>query len=214
MATSSSLQDYAIHAATVLGTDAETSITIRQHGAAVRAASSSEAAGRCDRAEVLAQEGPCIDAMNELRTRVVPDLAAEDRWQEWRKQAVHEGFATAIAVPAHVGDGVQIALNMYARGEEVWDARVLASSGAYAQLVAAAVRMQLKVADLEDKADGLYRRMSDAVAIERAVGTIMQTNDCSAEDAERILGSAARHRGVSRRTVAETILRSLETGHP
>nr|BFF16918.1 hypothetical protein GCM10025730_04390 [Promicromonospora thailandica] len=102
-----------------------------------------------------------------------------------------------------------IALNLYSRDASPWDARALAAAESYTQLVAAAVRLHLEVAELEDRATGLYRTMSDEVAIQRAVGTIMATNDCSAQEAARILDSAAATRGVSRREVAETILRTL-----
>jgi hypothetical protein len=150
--------------------------------------------------------------MKELRICVVPDLAAEERWPAWRQQAVQEGFVAALAVPARVGDGTAIALNLYARSPDPWDARMLTAADSYAQLVAAVVRMQLELAELEDRAAGLYRDMSDAAAIERAVGTIMQTNDCTAEEAERILRAASEHQDVSRREVAETILRALARG--
>lgn len=207
-----SLHDYAVHAASVLGTEAEASITVRQHGTTLRAASSSDAAGRCDQAEARADDGPCVDAMKELRIRVVPELSAEERWPAWRGQAVREGFVTAIAVPARVSDGIAIALNLYARTMDPWDARVLTAADSYAQLIAAVVRMQLELSELEDKAAGVYRDMSDTVAIERAIGTIMQTNDCTAQEAERILRDASEHHDVSRRQIAETILRALVRG--
>nr|BFF16917.1 hypothetical protein GCM10025730_04380 [Promicromonospora thailandica] len=106
MARPSSLHDYATHAPSVLGIDVEASILLRQYGADISAASSTPAAARCDRVEALAGDGPCIDAMDELRVRVVTDVAAEQSWHAWRTQAVDEGFATAIAVPGEVG-GVQ-----------------------------------------------------------------------------------------------------------
>ena len=56
---------------------------------------------------------------------------------------------------------------------------------------------------------GFYRDMSDAVATERAVGAIMQTNQCSADEARRIVDSASRHRNVSPREVAESLPRAL-----
>jgi hypothetical protein len=214
MVTASSLQEYATHAAAVLGADAEASICIRQHGATLRAASSTDAAGRCDQAQAMSAEGPGIDAMAHLTIYVVPEIASERRWQAWRERATTERFRTAVAVPARVGDGTAVALGLYAHGQAGWDQRVLASAGAYARLVATTVRARIEAADVEEQALGLSHDLSDAAAIERAVGVIMQTNGCTAQEAEQILGRASVRHDASRRQVAETILRALGRGRP
>ncbi|MCA5893336.1 ANTAR domain-containing protein [Isoptericola sp. NEAU-Y5] len=201
--------EYARRAATILGTEIETSITVRQHGLTVRAGSSSDAAARCDQAESLADSGPCIDAMDQLAVRAVPDIAAEAGWQEWCEQAVREGFVSALAVPAYVDPHVSVALNLYSRAADPWTPELLTAADGYAQLVASTVRLHLSLSELEDAAAGFYRNMSDSMVVERAVGAIMQANGCTADQARRILGSASRHRNVTRREVAETILRAL-----
>ncbi|ROS73314.1 ANTAR domain-containing protein [Cellulomonas sp. PhB143] len=206
--------EFARRAATILGSTIETSITVRQHGLTVRAGSSSDAAARCDQAEARADAGPCIDAMTDLTIHVVPDIATEGRWDAWREQALREGFATAIAVPALVGTDMAVALNLYSRDPEVWTPGMRSSAEGYAQLVAAMVRLQLETADLEDAAVGLYRNLTDAVVAERAVGAIMFTNACSEEEARAVLASAAGGRDISPREVAESVLRALVAPEP
>ncbi|WP_435737621.1 GAF and ANTAR domain-containing protein [Cellulosimicrobium sp. PMB13] len=201
--------EFAQRAAAVLGSDLEVSITLREHGLSLRAGSSTAAAARCDQAEALADSGPCIDAIGSRTAVLVPAIAADDRWEAWRDQAVREGFVSSLGVPALVGPDVGVALNLYSRKPDPWDDRLLAAADSYAQLVASAVRLHLELAELEDRTAGLYREMSDVVAVERAVGAIMHTNGCSEAEARRILESASQHRNVSGREVAETVLRAL-----
>ncbi|GAB2499976.1 GAF and ANTAR domain-containing protein [Promicromonospora xylanilytica] len=204
--------EFAVRAATLLGRGLEVSITMREHGLAVRAGSNSDAAGRCDRVEALTGVGPCIDAMDQLHAQVVADIGEETRWAAWKQQVVDEGFVSAVAVPALVEPGVAIALNLYARSVDPWTPELLTAADSYAQLTASAVRLRLEVAKLEDQTVGLYRTMSDSIVTERAVGAIMHTNQCDESQARQILKSASGHRNVDGREVAETVLRALVFG--
>jgi hypothetical protein len=209
---SSFLQEYASHASTVLGTDAEASITVRRRGSTLRAASSTDAAARCDEIEALADDGPCVAAMELLMIQVVPDVGTERRWEPWCRQALQEGFVAAVAVPARVDRGITLALNLYSRAADPWAGRILVAADSYAQLIGAGVRVHLDASDLEDRAAALYRDLAEAAAIERAVGALMETNGCTAQVAERILGSASQNRDATRLQVAETVLRALHDG--
>ncbi|MFD2797547.1 ANTAR domain-containing protein [Promicromonospora vindobonensis] len=204
--------EFAVRAATLLSPGLEVSITMREHGLAIRAGSNSEASGRCDRVEALTGVGPCIDAMDELHAQVVPAIVEEARWAAWREQALQEGFRSAVAVPALVEPGVSIALNLYSRLVDPWTPQLLTAADSYAQLTASAVRLRLEVAKLEDHTVGLYRKMSDSIVTERAVGAIMHTNQCDESQARQILKSASQHRNVEAREVAETVLRALVFG--
>ncbi|WP_425954566.1 ANTAR domain-containing protein [Xylanimonas sp. McL0601] len=201
--------DFATRCAAVLGRSVEASITVRQLGVTVRAGSSSDAAARCDQAEAVSGVGPCIEAMDKLVAQIVPEVALESRWELWRTRASEEGFVSAVAVPAVVGPGISVALNLYSKTADPWDSRLLTAADSYAQLVASAFRLRLRLAEVEDGAVGLYRNLSDDKAVERAVGAIMQTNQCTEHEARNILESATRNRKVSRREVAESLLRSL-----
>lgn len=203
------LHEFAVRSAAVLGSQIESSITLRHHGVTSRAASSSDGAARCDQVEARTAAGPCIDAMDDLTVKIVPQLDEETRWVAWRDQSLQEGFAAAIAMPAAIVSGSTLALNVYSRDPDPWDARLLTALDSYAQLVATAVRLRLDLASLEDSFMGLYRRTAEEDVVERAVGAIMYLNRCTAAEAHAIFDSGATSRNVSRREVAETILKSL-----
>lgn len=203
--------ELAVRAAAVLGAGLEASVTVRQHGVTVRAGSSTGAAGRCDQVEALADDGPCIDAMHERSMRMVSSIADGQGWEAWRSQAAREGFVSAVAVPAAVDGNITVAVNLYSRSPAPWTPERVAAAESYAQLGAAMVRVHLGLAELDDAAAGYFRHMSDMVVTERAIGAIMQANDCPEHVARYILESAWMHRDVSAREVAETILRTLVT---
>lgn len=204
--------ELASRAATVLGSELEASIILQEHGVSVRAGSSTPAAGRCDRAESLADSGPCVDAIDRRSVLVVPLISDGEGWDDWRAQSLREGFASALAVPAFVNASVAVALNLYSRSPDPWTPELLTAADGYAQLAASMVHVHLQLAELEDATAGLYQQMSDVSATERAVGAIMLTNDCGEHQARRILESASSNRNVPQREVAETILRALVVG--
>ncbi len=126
MTLSGYLQECASRSAGVLGDDLDASVTLRQHGLTLHAGSSSRAAERCDQAEAMVDEGPCVDAMATGAKVDVASVRAEVRWHAWRAQTLEEGFVRALAVPSEVAPGVSVALNLYSRagagGRAGWSA--------------------------------------------------------------------------------------------
>jgi hypothetical protein len=209
MAISTFPREFASRAAAVLGTAIEASITVRQHGIAVRAGSSCDAAARCDQAEAVLGVGPCIDAMDHLVAQIVPKIEGEPRWGVWRQRALAEGFVSAVAMPAMAGPGLSVALNLYSTAADPWDARLLTAADAYAQVTAAAFQLRLRLSDADDATVGYYRNLPEELAFERVVSAITQTNRCTEDEARAALETATREGVVSRREVAQTILRWL-----
>ncbi len=209
MTLSGYLQECASRSAGVLGDDLDASVTLRQHGLTLHAGSSSRAAERCDQAEAMVDEGPCVDAMATGAKVDVASVRAEVRWHAWRAQTLEEGFVRALAVPSEVAPGVSVALNLYSRAGGRWESRLVGAAEAYSRLIAAAVRLQLEFADVDDAAGALLRDTSGATLIDQAVGAVMETNGCSEAAARELLRSAAGRREITEREVATTVLRSL-----
>jgi AmiR/NasT family two-component response regulator len=102
-----------------------------------------------------------------------------------------------------------IALNTYSKRPDPWQESALVAIDGYAQLAAAAVRLQLQTASLEESIAGLYSALETAEIVERAVGAIMQCNRCSADEARELITSTCHERNVTERDVAETLLTAL-----
>ncbi len=142
------LDDFALRAGRHLGTDTDVSITLRHAGRDRLAASSSPRAARCDEVEYSAGAGPCITAMDLMQVVLVPDLMQDTRWASWRRAALDEGYRSGAGVPAHVSDGVEIVLNLYAERVDPWDRSALVRADTFAQQIAVTVGLCLEVARL------------------------------------------------------------------
>ena len=138
--TSSYLDAYAVEATERVGVPTECSIILRNHHLLDQVASSSERAARCDRAEVTSGEGPCVAAIQQLRGELVPDVLAEERWQEWRAAATDAGFRSAAALPGQVDAETTVALNLYSQAVDPWDRETLVRMDQFVQEVAEAIR--------------------------------------------------------------------------
>lgn len=206
------LDDFAVRAGDHLAPGTLCSIGLRHRGHDRLAASSSPRAASCDEAEFGAGAGPCLTSMDEATVVVVRDIAEESRWDVWRDQTARVGFRSSAAVPAHVADGADIALNLYSEGVDPWDAGALSRADAYAQQIARTVRLCLQVAGLTDQVHDLRQAVAARDVVNQAVGVVMATNGCTADDALAVLRSACTDRDVDLVDVASALVRGV-TGH-
>ncbi|NMR20108.1 GAF domain-containing protein [Cellulomonas fimi] len=137
------LDGFAKGAAGRLGPDSHCSIILRHRSHLTYVGSSDERAERCDAVEVRVGAGPCVTAMNQLSSVLVPDVQSEERWPEWRDAALGAGFLSAAALPAYVDEDTTVALNMYSDLLDPWDRDSLIGMDRYVHEIAEAVRTRL-----------------------------------------------------------------------
>lgn len=142
------LDDFALRAGRHLGTDTDVSITVRHAGRDRLAASSDPRAARCDEIEHAAGAGPCITAMDLMQVVLVPDIVDDTRWESWRRASLDAGYRSGAGIPAHVADGVEIVLNLYAERVDPWDRTAILRADTFAQQVAVTVGLCLEIARL------------------------------------------------------------------
>lgn len=201
------LYGHAMRAATHFGNGTQASITFRHHGAIIRAASSDDASARCDQVEALTDDGPCVAAMERLHAILVPHLDSDPRWPHWRKQAVDEGFASALAMGAHVAPGIDVSLNLYSTRPDPWDADALVAADNFAQRIARTMSLRVQLSALAEPEE--YVELTGPELIGQAVGATMQCNGCSADEALELLTGAAANRNIGPEEVAATVLLAL-----
>jgi len=203
------LGDFAIRAATHLGVSSECSITLRRAGHVRRTASSSDRAGLCDDVESQEHSGGCIQAMDELRVVLIPDLVTEDRWHDWTHAALTAGFRSAAAFPSYAGPGAEIAFNVYSEELNPWTRDVIVRADMYAQQIGLVMSLVMNVSDLEEKLSEFQKALAAQAAIDQAIGAMMHSQNCTAEEALTILRSAAGDRNVDLPQVAAAVLQGL-----
>ena len=186
------LDDFAMRAGRHLGPGTDVSITLRHARRDRLAAASSERAARCDQVEHATGAGPCLTAIETMQVVLVPDIAAEGRWSTWRDAALDAGDRASAGLPAHVADGVDVALNLYSATLAAWDGPLLLAADTYAQQVATTVGLALQVARLGDARDDDEAALRELRGINRLLVSALTRDDASATEL------AARLRGIAR----------------
>lgn len=200
------LQDLADRAAHHLGPEIDCSIILRHDGEDRRVASSSTRAAQCDDAESAAADGPCLTAMDELHSVVIPDVLGEPSWPVWRRQVLVSGYRSAAAFPAHVPPGADIALNLYSASFDPWTRDVVVHADLYAQEVARVAALGLDVARLTRAHSELAAAAETRRTVDLAVGVTMARRACTPDEALDELRATARDRGVEVTDVAREVL--------
>jgi hypothetical protein len=147
--------------------------------------------------------------MDDLQVVVVPDLLDDARWPAWNKQARAVGFRSSAAVPADVGEGADIALNLYSDLVDPWDRDALVQADTYAQQVARTVGLCLQVARMAQRVEDMRAAVAARDVINQAVGAVMVTNGCTVEEALAVLHSASAHRNVDMVDVAASLVQGI-----
>lgn len=124
-------------AATRIGSQTSCSVILRHAGGLTRVASSDDRSASCDELEVSERGGPCVLALDQLSGVLVPDLGTDERWPTWRDRAMAVGFHSAAALPAYVGGGAVLALNLYSDLLDPWDGDALVRADAQVHEIAA-----------------------------------------------------------------------------
>lgn len=185
------------------------SITLRRAGQATSVASSDLAAEVCDEVEYLAGEGPCLAAMDAGSVLVVPRVRSETRWPVWREAAVQAGFGSSAAVPRYVGEGFDVALNLYAPEQDAWDARTLARAEMYTDVLGRTLEVFLRHGDAPRLARELRAAIAARATIERAVGIVMVHEGCGPTEALVTLEAGALENGRTLRDWAARVVDEL-----
>jgi GAF domain len=139
---SSLLEQYAQGAADRLGGPTFCSLTVSDAGRLAQVASSDPRAAACDQIETREHDGPCILAMDQLRSVLLVDIEAEHRWPRWREAALANGFRSFVAFPAYVDEKVTVAANIYSEEPATWSVEELIAMDVYVEELAEAMSTQ------------------------------------------------------------------------
>jgi GAF domain-containing protein len=117
--------DKMVHlAADVVPAAAACGVTVRRDGQPFTAASTGELAAAVDELQYGTDEGPCLDALRVGVVIHVDDLAADDRWDNYRPPAVAHGVASSLSLPLTVEGEILGALNFYAVAAGTFTGRI------------------------------------------------------------------------------------------
>ncbi|MBX7446093.1 MULTISPECIES: GAF and ANTAR domain-containing protein [unclassified Arthrobacter] len=187
-------------------------VTLLRRKKATTVASSDPTAKGMDELQNTFREGPCLTAMGEMRSVLVPDTAQEHRWPGYVAAAAEQGIRSILSVPLLVDDATRAALNLYASRSDAFSGPHVSRAEAFAAQASKSLRLALKIAQLNDARNDMALAMQSRTAIDLAAGIVMAQNRCSQSAAMEIIKAASNARNIKLRELAQSIVESVAAG--
>jgi GAF domain-containing protein len=168
---------------------------------------------------VTLHEGPCITAALERRTVRSGSLGGEKMWPRFGPRVGRLGVHSALSLPLLLQDQVVGAINVYARGKDVFDEHAAELGELFAKPAAVAVHNAQILADALSLTVQLQKALSTRPVIDQAIGVIRGRTGRSVEDAFAHLRamSQTEHRklvDVAQQLVDEAVRRARARHQP
>lgn len=149
--------------------------------------------------------GPCVLSLIDDEVVTTSDLAADDRWPDLAGLLVSNGIRAIMGAPIHVAGTPLGSINVYRSVPHRWDDSDRRALGAFDRVVERLITTALVAERHETVISQLQQALEARVAIERAVGIVMASEQLDAEAAfERIRRVARSDRRPVRQIAAET----------
>ena len=172
-------------------------------------ASSDARAASLDEVQNGFGDGPCLTALRENTTLLVPDLLVEERWHHYAQAALDYGVRSILAVPLDLAGEAQGVVNLYSRHAHGFSDVDIRTAENFVANAARSLQLALNMARLKGAHDDLVAAMQSRTIIDMAVGVVMAQNGGSQDDAVRILTRASNSRNIKLRDVASTVVDSV-----
>jgi GAF domain-containing protein len=206
------LADLAVVAASRLsapGNPVHCGVTVIRHKKPEAVASSDAEAGALDELQNGFGDGPCLTALHSKAWLLVPDLATEQRWPDYIKVAKAQGVASILAMPLDLAGEAEAVLNLYSGHSHAFPPDDIATVAAFTNQAASALRLVLRITQLNEARNDLSCALKSRTIIDMAVGAIMAENRCTRDMAFGILTKASSTRNVKLREVAASVIASI-----
>ncbi|GAA3271740.1 transcriptional regulator [Paenarthrobacter aurescens] len=201
--------------ASLLGGDSPMlcAITVERNGGPTTVASSTEAARRLDEKQYEFDDGPCLTALREQRTVLIPDLPSDEQWRHYAQAISSEGIRTIMAAPIHTEDGAKAALNCYSTELGTFDPATVARVEAHAGSLSRILRLALRLHAEDPYPEHLRSALRSRAITDAAIALVMVQNRCSRDAALRLIQLASRDSNKRLHEIASDILDRAGTGH-
>ncbi|TQJ33962.1 GAF and ANTAR domain-containing protein [Arthrobacter sp. SLBN-122] len=175
-----------------------------------QAVAASEAAARVlDELQNGFGDGPCLTALRKRTTLLVPDLAAEKRWEPYVRAALEHGVSSILAIPLDLSGDAEAVLNLYSGCSNGFSAEDISTAEAFARQAAGSIRLILRITQLNEAREDMSAAMQSRTVIDMAIGAIMAENRCTRDEAFNILTRASSTRNIKLRDVAASVITSI-----
>jgi GAF domain-containing protein len=180
-------------------------------------ASDSQDAQVVDGAQLMAGEGPCVEAWRTVSLVSSGDVRTDPRWPRLSRYLGDAEVRSAVAAPLVKGGGPFGVLSVYAERDGLDDEVAREAAALLASTATTVLEEVFSRCELERLAGNLRTALDSRATIDQAKGIVMARHGCDPDEAFRILvnlssNSNVKLREIAARLVAETsALRSRRT---
>jgi GAF domain-containing protein len=171
---------------------------------------SSVLAAEVDQVQYELGIGPCLRALREGLGSYCPDLARDDRWGDYGRQAAARGVASCLSVPVLIDGSPAAVLKVYSSDLDGVTAEQQADAQAVALELAGGIRLALTLGEQAQLLDDREAAMHSRRAIDLALGVLMERRQCDASEAFALLRTLSQHQNVKLRHAARQVLTSVD----
>ncbi len=132
---------------------------------------------------VVLNEGPCVTAARERRTVRSGSLGGEKLWPRFGPRVGRLGINSALALPLLLPGHIVGAINVYARGKNVFDDRAVAIGELFAAPAAVAVHNAGVLAQALALTTQLQAALVSRPVIDQAIGVVRARSGATSEEA-------------------------------
>ena len=180
------------------------SLLVRQNDRYVTVGASDRLAQHVDDIERRAGDGPCIDAIEEERPQIEPDLTKPCEWPKFAKILVAETpVRGAMGFRLLIDKRKGAALNLFSDAPNMFDAESAGSAAVLAAFASVAINA---IAKGEDSAS-LRRGLLSNREIGKAVGMLMLLHDMTEEQAFDLLRRHSQALNIKLAEVAREVIK-------
>jgi hypothetical protein len=178
-------------------------------------ASTGEPASTLDDLQAKLEEGPARDAVRTGTQIDVADLAADERWPAYRREALTHAMAVpSLSTPVPVlGTSGAAVLTLYFTPGSGPAAPDRLRMQDYATTISGLISLSLRIGGYEAQVADLRAALTSRAVIDMAKGVIMAQTGCSDEDAFRVLRETSSRTNEKLRDVATQVVTAV-SGHP
>ena len=191
------------------GARIECAVTLHRRKRSATIAGSSDDAIILDGIEQRLGDGPCLEALHTGVPVLLGDAVSDPRWPEFGLELADKDFRSALGVPLELGGNASAVLNFFAVHTGVFTKERIADAQRFADLAARALRLGIRIAAAELRADDLTAALDSRTAIDLARGIIMAQNRCTAEEAFEILRRVSSNRNEKLHVVAGGVVAGI-----
>ncbi|UUL77167.1 GAF and ANTAR domain-containing protein [Pseudarthrobacter sp. Fe7] len=191
------------------GNSIHSGVTVIRNRKPQAVAASDAAATALDELQNGFGQGPCLTALRQKTTLLVPDLTAETRWGPYVRTAVEHGVSSILAVPLDLSGDADAVLNLYSGCSNGFSNEDVATAEAFARQAASSLRLILRISQLREARNDLSAAMQSRTVIDMAIGAIMAQSRCDRDTAFNILTRTSSARNVKLREVAAMVITAI-----